>query len=285
LNALNSAATALFDALLWPLERVGPEFALVVLSGLFGALALIVFKYISWQRGIKAAKEKIKGHMIAIRIYQDDLAIVGGAVVKVLLRNAQYFALNFAPIVPLAAPFTLAAAQLVTRYGFAPLEVEAGAASRLAGTYATLEVEMRRDARAAVLGLEVRLPDGLEARSPLVRNAESGRAWIEFRALRPGAYDVELACAGVATAKRIVAGGPGDAERHMQPERVGSFWDAWLWPAEDTLAGSAFQRVAFEYPERELAWLPDGPGGVLLTFVVASILFGIAIIKPLGIQI
>ena len=77
----------------------------------------------SAQRRIKAAKNKIKGHLIEIRIYQDDLAIVGRAIVKVLLRNFQYLGLNLLPFVPLSIPFVIVLAQLVVRYGYAPAAV------------------------------------------------------------------------------------------------------------------------------------------------------------------
>ena len=68
MNALNHASNALFDLVLTPLEALGQEFALIMVSGIFGVLALIIFKKISSQKGIKAAKDKIKGHMIEIRI-------------------------------------------------------------------------------------------------------------------------------------------------------------------------------------------------------------------------
>ena len=79
MNALNHASNALFDLVLTPLEALGDEFALIMVSGIFGILALIIFKKISSQKGIKAAKDKIKGHMIEIRIYQNDLVLVSRA--------------------------------------------------------------------------------------------------------------------------------------------------------------------------------------------------------------
>jgi hypothetical protein len=72
----------------------------------------------------------------------------------------------------------------------------------------------------------------------------------------------------------------------MQPERVQGI-EAILWPAEAPLASdSAFARVTCAYPDGELGWLPgSGVLGVLLVFLVASMAFGAAVLKPLGIQI
>jgi hypothetical protein len=283
MNALNHATTRVFDLLLWPFERLGPELSLVLTSGIFGILALIAFKFVSWQAGIKRTKDLIKGHLIAIRIYQDDLRIVGGSVLRILLRNAQYVALNFAPILPLAAPFTLIAAQLVVRYGFAPVPVHASAQGLLPGQGLAIAIELRPGQ--SVEQLQLILPEGVAALSPLVRIESEQRALQEIVALRDGRYElVALLPNGERATKLLVAGAA--QERTLQPERVGSFWSAWLWPAEERFgADSAFQRFAFSYPSRELAWLPDGPGGVLLTFLLAAMAFGIAILKPLGIQI
>ena len=87
MNALNHAWSRIFDGFLAPLERLGTPFALVVTSALFGVLALIAFKHMSAQRRIKATKDKIKAHLIEIRIYQDELAIVGRAIARVLVKN------------------------------------------------------------------------------------------------------------------------------------------------------------------------------------------------------
>ena len=123
MNALNGLFTKLFDVLLTPLELLGNEMSLLIVSGIFGVVALVVFKHISSQKGIKGAKDKIKAHMIAIRIYQDDLVIVAKSIAKVLLRNLQYVSLNFGPFIPLAPLFVVVVAQTVVRYGFEPLPV------------------------------------------------------------------------------------------------------------------------------------------------------------------
>jgi hypothetical protein len=107
---------------------------------------------------------------------------------------------------------------------------------------------------------------------------------VEFCAVQPGAAEILFRVDGeVVGSKAVVAGEP---QRSMQPERVSSFFLSWLWPAEPTFAASSpLERVSFRYPERELGFLPGGPGGVLLTFFVASIVFGLAVLKPLNIQI
>jgi hypothetical protein len=282
---VNSITTRLFDVLLAPLEWVGKEFALLVVSGVFGVLALWVFKYISWQHAIKATKDRIKGHLIEIRIYQDDLGVVAKAVAKVLARNVQYLALNFGPFVPLAIPFTLVVAQMVVRYGFDPVPVRAELTQQegrpIAGEGLTLTIE---GDEAAIASLAVELPAGLVARTPLFRQARQGVASQELVATQPGVYDIVLRTASGEETKRLVAGGEART-RTMQPERVTGL-SMLLWPAERSLAGTGLSEVAFVYPESDLGWLPgSGPLGVILVFLVASMAFGFAALKPLGVQI
>ncbi|MGD2016600.1 MAG: hypothetical protein PVJ89_00675 [Planctomycetota bacterium] len=282
MNAINRAVTSFFDLVLTPLEAVGDEFAILVVSGVFGVLALWIFKHISWQKGIKGTKDRIKGHLIEIRIYQDDLVTVGKAIGKVLFRNLQYLFLNFGPFVPLAIPFALVAAQMVVRYGFDPAPIQQVGEERLAGEGLTLEV---MGERAAIEGLEITFPDGLEAVSPVARVARQGRAFVEFVAVQPGEYTILLETGGQTIEKSIVAG-DGVEVRAMQPERVSSALEAILWPAEDTLAGTGLEKVRFVYPESDLGWLPlSGPLGVLVAFVLASMVVGFIFLKPLGVQI
>ncbi len=283
MNAINRAVTKFFDLVLTPLEAVSNEFALLVVSGVFGVLALWIFKHISWQKGIKATKDKIKGHLIEIRLYQDDLVVVSKAIVKVLARNVQYLFLNFGPFIPLAIPFALVAAQMVVRYGFEPAPVQQVVDTRLAGDGVTLSIEGES---AAISSLEIELPEGLTQVGPIPRIPGQKKASAEFFAENPGVYDIVIRANGAETTKRFVAGAEEHNERTMQPERVSGFFMALLWPAEDTLDGTGLSHVSFVYPESDLGWLPfSGPGGVLIIFVLASMIVGFLALKPLGVQI
>jgi hypothetical protein len=289
MNLLNRTTTAVFDVLMPVFGVAGPTVALILISGVFGILALICFKYISWQRGIKATKDQIKGGMIAIRLYQDDLAIVGRSVGQVLGRNLQYLTLNFAPIAPLLIPFTLIAAQLVVRFGFDPLPLwDARRGAPLAGEGTMIEVALAAGQERRIDELVVELPPTLQAVSPLVRVPSEGRAFLEVIAVASGVEHLGLRLGDGPRLEKQVVTGDGPRPATMQPERVGGFFAAWLWPAEPTTSGTPFAQIKFAYPERTLpglGWLPGGPFGVLLVFLIASMAFGVLILKPLGIQI
>ena len=284
MNSLNHAASRVFDLFLTPLESIGRPFALVAVSAVFGVLAIVLFKHLSAQRRIHAAKERIKGHLIEIRIYQDDLAIVGRAIGKVLFRNLQYLALNLVPFVPLSIPFVIVLAQLVVRYGYAPADVHGASEAILPGRGSMIEVELARARAADVAGLRIELPEGVRAISPLVRVPSQGRAFQEVAAFAPVAGAVRFVLPGGEQAEKEFSAGAWS--RPLQPERGTGFFSALLWPAEDSFAAdSPFRRIRVEYPEGELAWFPTGPGGVLLVFLIASMAAGLLAVKPLKVQI
>lgn len=288
MDALNGFCNGLFNILFAPFDElwgIGALVTISVVSLVFMPLSMLFFKAVSSQKGIAAAKGKIKGHMIEIRIYQDDLFVVMKAIGKVLYYNVKYLFLNFAPFVPITVPFVLVVAQLVVRFGFAPIPIEERDLGGLQGGQGvTLTVEMSPGHEAEASSVRLTLPPTLRAVSPLVPNDADGVAFMEFVAVAEGAADIELAVAGKTTTKRVVTGRA--PERRMQPLRVNDFWNAWLWPAEPTFGeGSPIANVSFTYPDRALKWMPDGAGGVFLMFLIIAFILGGVAIKVFDIQI
>ena len=148
-----------------------------------------------------------------------------------------------------------------------------------------LEVRMKAGSKLEVADLSVVLPPHLKALSPLARSVRDGLAFMEFVAVAPGIDNIEFLIGNRAVGTKLVAAGE-QAPRSMQPERVSSFFASWLWPAELTFPPeSPIDSVKFAYPDRNLGPLPGGAFGVLLTFLLASLLFGVVALKPLNIQI
>jgi hypothetical protein len=287
MNLVNSLMTGFFDVFLTPFELLGTEIALLLVSGVIGIVCLIIFKQISWQSGIKGVKNKIKGNIIAIRLYQDDLVIVGKAVGSVVLRNFQYLGLNFGPILPLLIPFVLVLSQLVVRYAYDPVPVstEQEIAQMMSGDGTMVVIELKSEYASEASSLTVEFPDGIRAISPIVRSASEGRAFVEIAATKAVSGEITVLIDGVVVGvKEIVTG--DQPERRMQPRRSSSFWAAWLLPAEDGFGDdSKLASIGFTYPDRQLAMLPGGELGIVLIFFIASMAFGVAVLKPLNIQI
>ena len=144
---------------------------------------------------------------------------------------------------------------------------------------------MKADRREDVKRLTIELPPNLRALSPLVRNSRDGVAVMEFAAVKDGTAEARLLVDGNLVGTKSISAGTHQP-RAIQPERVSGYWPSWLWPVEPRFdASSPIGSCALTYPDREIGFLPGGAGGVLLTFFVSSILFGLAVLKPLNIQI
>ncbi len=291
MDALNGIFTAIFDSLCAPRAWAGDGLVLLLISGVFGVLALLAFKHVSFQKRIARTKNLIKAHLIEIRIYQDNLRIVSLAIVKVLGRNLQYLVLNFLPFLPLSIPFAFVLAQLVTRFAYGPMPVEEPAAMRLAGHGVVVEVQLADETRyEAVRELRIEYPVGIKPVSPLVRVPFEGRAYQEVAVLSPGRHAIEVRLGAESQTKQLDSM-PGSGMR--QASREQGLFHALLWPAEAVLpSDSAFERIALRslrhsegYPPADLGWMPAGAGGIVLIFLVASMLFGALAIKPLKVQI
>ena len=66
----------LFDLIFFPFRSLNPMVGLTVVSFLTGILMVLVFRTTSNQAGIKQVKERIKAHLLAIRLFQDQLDVV-----------------------------------------------------------------------------------------------------------------------------------------------------------------------------------------------------------------
>jgi hypothetical protein len=185
-------------------------------------------------------------------------------------------------------------AQFVVRYAYAPVPLTVDPASKLAGACTLLEVQLTAESAQRISELRVVLPEGVAALSPLVRIPSEGRAYQEIAATQSGVHELKLSLGEGAVETKLLCAGDASL-RVMQPRRVNNrdwykltdpnHWPA-LWPAEAGFASdSPFSSVAIAYPARDLGWLPSGEGGIILTFIVASMLFGVVALKPLGVQI
>ncbi len=287
MDAVHRLISRLLDLAFGPLERLGSEWVIVVTGALFGVFALWAFKYMSPQGAIKRTKDRIKGHLIEIRLYQDNLRLVTAAIGKVLWANLRYLGLNMGPFVPLAIPFALLAGQLVVRYAYDPIPLEAHAGPHLAGDGVTLKLSAE-DPSDWQANLALQGPEELVVASPLVRAVAQGVAFQAFRPLTQGLHEVQITWGDQSMVKPIWAGPPevlGTPRVPLQPLRLRGV-ERLLWPAEPGLDLDGLARVEFTYPERSQGWLPgSGPLAVLLWFVLSSLAAGFAAIKPLRVQI
>ncbi len=279
MDRFNAVTSAVFDVLLAPLGEEHAWFDLVFWSVAGGIVALIVYKYVSNQRGIQRAKNAIKVHLLEIRLFKEDIAEVLGATAKILLKNGLYLGHNMLPLLVMIVPMMTILFQLEAHYAFDPLPV--GSVNLL-----TLELDTSRPgvpdtATGLAEAVRLEMPTGLSLDAPPVRTADGKVAW-RFRAERAGDYVVPIHVGEELVEKRIAVGGPPRKVPVLRTKTL----EAFLYPAEAALpADSAAESVRLRYPDRDLGWLPGGEMGVLATFFGLSILSGFALKGLFGVTL
>jgi uncharacterized membrane protein (DUF106 family) len=118
----NSIMGKIFEILFIPFRSMNPWVAMIVVSFLTAILMLLVYRYTSNQEGIKKVKNRIKAHLLEIRLYKDSMSISLKAQGKIVLANFKYIALNFKPLLVMIIPIILIIIQINFWFGYDSLK-------------------------------------------------------------------------------------------------------------------------------------------------------------------
>ena len=273
MNAFNAAVSAVFDILLAPFGHRFAAFDLIVWPVLAGVVALLVYKKVSNQAGITRAKNGITQHLLEVVLFRDDVVGVLVSTAKALGKNALYVGHNILPMVVMFVPMMAMLVQLVSHYALDPIEP---------GSVVLLSAQL--DAKVAhvkATDVKLELPPGLTLDAPPVRTARGDLAW-RIRTDKPGDYVVKIQAGSETIEKGIAVGGD---PRKVPVMRTKS-WEGFLYPAEAGMpADSALYSVDLHYPDRPLKVFPDGEGGILAWFFVASLVAGFALKDYFGVTL
>lgn len=272
MNTFNRISSAIFDLILDlpPGDHV-PWFDLIVWPVLGGIVALIVYKYTSNQDGITRAKGQIKMRLVEIRLFSHDIGMVVKATGHILWNNGKYLGLNIVPMLVMFVPIMSMLVQLEARYAFDPVPV---------GTEQLLELTLDPEHNTVpVTDVRLELPAGVAQVGPPVRTPE-GEIYWRLRSEAAGDHVLRIHVGDTVVEKGLAVGGEPRKVPIMRTKSL----DALLYPAEAGLPGdSPVYDVRIGYPERELAWLPDGETGILGFFFVISLVAGFALKDVFGV--
>jgi hypothetical protein len=273
MSTFNSAAGALFDLLLAPFGRRQAWFDLLLWPIMAGIVALLVYKKLSNQEGIARAKNGIVVNLLEVMLYKDDLVGVLGSTGRALWKNLAYLGHNVMPMLVMFVPMIAILVQLVANYALDPVPV---------GSVELVTARVDRsvgDVKASDVRLE--LPEGLKLDAPPVRTPDGEIVW-RVRAEAEGDHVLKIHVGDRVIDKGLAVGGD---PRKVPVMRTKS-WEALLYPGEETMpAESPLYSVDLHYPDRKLAFFPDGEGGVLLWFFVASLAAGFMLKNRFGVTL
>ncbi len=273
MNAFNAVLSAVFDILLAPFGHRYAAFDLVLWPVLAGVVALLVYKRVSNQAGITKAKGKITQHLLEVVLFGNDVVGVMVSTAKALGQNVLYVGHNILPMIVMFVPMMAMLVQLVSNYALAPLPVDS-----------TVLIEVKLDravSQAAASEITLELPPGIRLDAPPVRTP-SGEAVWRVHAEKAGDYVLKLNVGGVTLEKGVAVGG----EPRKVPVMRTKSWEGFLYPGEAGVpADSPFYSIGLHYPDREIAFFPDGEGGILLWFFVLSLVAGFVLKDYFGVTL
>jgi hypothetical protein len=231
-----------------------------------------VFRYTSDQKAIRRAKDKLKAHLLAVRLFQDQLPVVMRAYGRILRGTGSYLRLAFTPFLIAILPITFLIVQLDRYFGWVPLQPAQ-----------TFLVEARVEDPAALNESSLQLPPELSSSAPAVHVPNNKEVVWRVVADRSGQFDIHIAAAGQTVSKRVVVAG---GLARISPLRLrGNFWERMFTSGEPALAdNSPVQSIAINYPQRVIgfAWME---WNWIVLFFVVSLIAGFIFKSVLGIQV
>jgi uncharacterized membrane protein (DUF106 family) len=270
---LNAVLTKAFGILLLPFRAFSPVWAMLAISCVAGLMMLWIFKLVSNQSAIKNVKEKIKGNLLAVRIYQHDIAIVLRSQGRVLRHTLTYMKHSLFPMLVMMAPVVLVIVQLNLWFSVLPLPV---------GESVLLKVKVRESATLeGMASLEV--PEGVEVETPPVRiPSESEVAW-RIGASAEGLYTLKVNLGGESVEKQLAVGNRWGAVSAIRTGKGPLHF--LLYPAEKYIPSqSGIESVEVNYPPLPLSVFGWNIHWLVLFFVL-SVGFGFLLKGVFGIEV
>jgi hypothetical protein len=268
------AAIAAFSLLTSPLAIV------IAVSLVVGLLMVVLFGYTSDQKAIGIAKDQLKAHLLAVRLYRDQIPVVMGSYGKILRGTGRYLKLAFKPLLYVIIPITLLMVQIDRYLGATPIppsapflltvRLAAPSAGPTAGSDALNDVTLDLPPEITMTAPPVHVP----ARSEIV--------W-RLAGAKKGKYEVKITAAGQAAAKAVCVG--SGLARISTVRLRGQFWERMFSSAEPALPeNSTIESISINYPDRNIEVAGYGMNWIWLFFVL-SMVAGFIFKELLGIQI
>jgi hypothetical protein len=249
-----------------------PSGIVVGISLVAGLVMVLVFGYTSDQKAIHTAKDRLKAHLLALRLFQDQIQIVLRSYVHIVLATGHYLRLAFKPLLFVIVPITFLIVQVDRYLGSIPLS---------AGQ--TFLIKARIDNPDLLNGASLQLPNGLASTAPPVHELAENKISWRLVADKAGEYAVNIQIANKLFAKRVVV---GTGMPRLSPVRLrGKFWERIFVSAEPALpANESVEAIDVQYPAREIAFSGMEWNWIWLFFVL-SMAAGFLFKSILGIEI
>ena len=267
-----SIAVSSLWVIVTPARETGPALLVVAISVIIGLLMVLVFRYTSDQNAIRRTKDQLKAHLLAVRLFQDQLQVVLRAYARILGGTGRYLRLAFTPLLIVILPLTFLIVELDRYLGWQPLQPAQA-----------FLVEVRVDTPQALNQVALQLPPELAISAPPVHIEKDKEVVWRVVANREGRYNLSIVGAGQPASKQVTV---SEGLARVSPIRLrDSFWERILSSAEPALPNDSLIRsIAITYPSRNVT-LAGWKFNWIVLFFVISLVAGFIFKTVLRIQV
>jgi hypothetical protein len=237
-----------------------PTVFVVLLSFVIGLFMVVVFRYTSDQKAIRVAKDHLKAHLLAVRLFQDQLPVVLSSYGRILLSTGRYLRLAFKPLLFVILPLTFLIVQLDRYLGSTPLSPGRPFLVRV-HTHNALTLD----------DVSLSLPPEMTTTAPAVHIPADDEVLWRIVAEKEGTYNVTIATAGQNLSKEVVVSS-GSLLRVSSVRLHGRFWERMFTSGEPALpVNSPIQSVEVNYPSRNIRFVGLEWNWIWLFFVLSLV--------------
>ena len=232
-----------------------------------------IFGKVSDQQTIKDIRERIRGNLIGVRLFQSDIRVVIQLQRYIFGDTLQYMKLALIPMIVLIIPVLIIMTQLNLRFAVRPMEP---------GQTALVKAFVR-DPSVLEKYVSLETASGLTVETPGVRIPSTREVAWRVRADVAGMHQVVVHVGEETIAARLVSGNRWD--KVVQRRTGRGVWDTLLYPGEDPIPLThSVEAIEIVYPQLELRafgftihWL--------VAFFIISIAAGFACKDMLGVEV
>jgi uncharacterized membrane protein (DUF106 family) len=271
----NSAFGKIFDVLFLPFRSMSPWIGMILISFLTGMLMLFVFKWTSNQAGIQKVKNRIKAHLLELRLFKDSLAQSLRSQGNILRCNLKYISYSAKPMLVMIIPLILILIQLNFWFGYESLTTHKPA---------ILKIKLAQDHNPMDTQVAIQPSSGLVLETPPLRIEESREINWRFQATQPGIQEFQVTV-GAATIKKTVSVGQKPLSKISPLKTNRKFLDQVLYPTEPPIKDQVpVQSIEIQYPSKNMNLFGWNIHWIIVYFVL-SIIFGFAFKGVFKVQI
>jgi len=256
----------IFEIIFLPFRSLNPWVGMVIISFLTSLLMLFIFRWTSNQEGIRKVKNRIKAHLLELRLFKDSLSVSLKAQGDILRANLKYIAYSAKPMLVMIIPIILILIQLNLWFG---------SRSLVPGEMAILKVKLDKGQNPLQINMTIEPSSAFIIETPALRMEEEREINWRLQAKEKGSHLLQLKIDNQTLTKKVsIAQKPFSPISRLKVRR--KFIDELFNPGEAPLPrNSHLQSIEITYPSQKLnlfGWHIHW----LIVFFVLSIVFGFA---------